>query len=504
MKKKTISVLLILAGLLSYPVQARSEEIVKTEEITLTLEEAITKGIENSLSMDKVENQAKIASLVSKNAETKKDDIIDAEIDLLNAESSLYSGRNTVYRSQDQLDSAQAQLDNGIAPMDIPDPVTGGIISKGTDLNSLPYGDKLIDAIQEELDEKRSQLGDAMKDLDEGSEEYLSSKSKYDSTLQFAMTKISNTFSTSTISSLEPDPLATLLDEMAEVQDRLTHYSISIYKSQIALQIQNSYFEALKQIKLMDAKQKAMERGKLQFEFADYAYEVGAKSKDDRNLAKLYYDSTVIAYDLQVKETNNALIELKKNLNMPFDTNLTLEEEPLDIEKSFDLTKGISSGLNARLEVKKARAQVELYHDLKTAVKNSHYEEGDNEYKEADLLVKKVEIESKETKLQVESSIRKSYETVTAMDKVARQAQQLKENAEETVEIAKLKYEVGFGADNALLTQLNLQDVSGTMVEVIAAEENLASVEQKVIEATNGYNLAKVKYFNDIGVLPYK
>jgi len=501
MKKKTFSAMLILVGLMSFPVQAMSEEVVQPKEVTLSLDEAVEKGITNSLSIDKVKNQAEIAALVSKNAENKKNDIIDAQFDLEGAEGSLKFGRNTVYQSMDQLDSAQSELDNGRAPMDIPNPTTGEImISKGDTVKD----PNIIKLIQSKLDENRSKLNGAMKDLDAGTQKYLSSKSKYDSSLQFAMTKVSNTFSTSTISSLDPEPLANLLDEMAEVQDRLTHYSISIYKNMIALQIRNSYFEALKQNKLLEVKQKAMERGQLQYEYADFAYEVGAKSKDDRNLAKLYYDSTVMAYDLQIKDTNNAMIELEKNLNIPLDTKLNLIEEPLKLEKSFELKNGITSGLNARLEVKKARAEVELYEDLKNAVKSSSYDESDNEYKEADLLLKKAEIGFKDTNLQVESGIRTSYETVTAMEKVAKTAGELKENAEETVEIAKLKYEVGFGADNALMNQLNLKDISGTMVEIIAAEENLASVEQKVIEATNGYNLAKEKYLNDIGILSYK
>ena len=46
--------------------------------------------------------------------------------------------------------------------------------------------------------------------------------------------------------------------------------------------------------------------------------------------------------------------------------------------------------------------------------------------------------------------------------------------------------------------------MAGTMVEVLAAEENLANIEEKQIEAMNGYNLARLKYLNDIGELPYK
>jgi hypothetical protein len=505
--KKNISMLLICSMLFSLPLQVQGAEKTETEKTieeetkvtTLTLDEAIKIGLENSLTMEKVNNQAKITSLVSQNSADTKKDLNEADDKLSEAESSVHFGRKKIYSSMDQLDSAQAALDNGIAPQTITLP-DGTVIPKGTDISAMPA---VIAAIQKNLDDSRRQLNSSLKDLDEGNSEYLSNQAKYEATLQFAMANISNKLSTSTITSLDPFYLGNLIEEMAKVQDRVTNYATNIYKNQIALLIQNSYFEALKQNKLLETKQKAMERGKLQFEFADYAYEVGAKSKDDRNLAKMYYDSTVMAYDLQVKEANNAMLELKKNLNIPLDTPLQLEEVPLNLEKGFDLQKGIDSGLKARLEMKKAYANVEIYDALKTAVEYSNYKEKDNEYKEADLLLQQAELELKDTKLQVETSIRTSYETVTAMEKVAKKSLDLKTNAEETLEIAKLKYEVGFGADNALLKQLNLEDVSGTMVEVIAADENLTSVEEKMIEATNGYLLAKAKYLNDIGVLPY-
>ncbi|NLK36877.1 MAG: TolC family protein [Epulopiscium sp.] len=508
--KKNISMLLICSMLFSLPLQVQGAEKTETETTTeeetqeetvptLTLDEAIKIGLENSLTMEKVNNQAKITSLVNKNSSDTKKDLDEAESKLLDAESSIYSGRKKIYSSMDQLDSAQSALDNGIAPETITLP-NGTVIPKGTDISSMPA---VIAAIQKNLDDSKRQLNSSLKDLDEGNSKYLANQAKYEATLQFAMANISNKLSTSTITSLDPTYMGNLIKEMAKVQDRVTNYATNIYKNQIALLIQNSYFEALKQNKLLETKEKAMERGKLQFEFADYAYEVGAKSKDDRNLAKMYYDSTVMAYDLQVKEANNAMLELKKNMNIPLETPLQLEEVPLDLEKGFDLQKGIDSGLRARLEVKKAYANVEIYNALKTAVEYSNYKENDNEYQEASLLLEQARLELKDAKLQVETSIRTSYETVTAMEKVAKKSLGLKANAEETLEIAKLKYEVGFGADNALLKQLNLQDVSGTMVEVIAAEENLTSVEEKMIEATNGYLLARAKYLNDIGILPY-
>jgi hypothetical protein len=82
--------------------------------------------------------------------------------------------------------------------------------------------------------------------------------------------------------------------------------------------------------------------------------------------------------------------------------------------------------------------------------------------------------------------------------------QEMQKKAAENLEIAQYKYEMGYPAENALMEKLNIESLSGTMAEVIAAQENLAEIEEKLVEMTGGYNIARVKYLNDIGELPYK
>lgn len=529
MKKTILTSLFIVAASLGLNCYAANEavtaaglstgsESITPAGLTLTIDEAVEKGLASSIAMSKVKNQAELAALISENAEKSKNDIYNAENKLSNAESEISDGRTMAYDSLDKIDIAQSLLDQGMAPQDIPlmHPVTHQLLAtipakaniqqflNDCHLSAYVSASDVIAKVQNELNSSKAKVNGALEDLDEGTQEYMASKSKYDLSTQFAMTSIANKLSTSTISSLESKHLADLMVEMAKIQDKMTSYSVNIYKNKIALLIQNSYCEALKQKMLLVAKDKTMQRAQLQYEYADYAYKVGAKSKDDMNLAKLYYDGSVMAYELQKKDYNNAMTELKKNMNMPLDTQLNLVEAQASSITSYQLIQGLNSGLTIRLEIKMAEAQVELYKDLRAAVCGSSYDEDDNQYKEANLLLKKAEIELSSTKLEVESSIRTSYETLTTMQRVLQTANQLKENAEETVEIAKLKYEVGFGADNSLLKSMNLQDISGTMAEVIAAEENLASIEQKVIEATDGFNLAQAKYLNDIGILPYK
>ena len=503
------------------------EEVNAEEENLLTLNEAVAYGLEHSILLEKIKNQADIAKLVKDNAIDIRNDLIEADLELSNAYYLIDDGRDEIYNGEAQLDSAQTALDNGIAPQDIPVAQLGITIPAGSHIKSylenvvsMAYPDapsaqidaivegaysQIISTVQGILDTNSDQLTSSKKKLEASTQSYLSSKSQYDAALQYAMSNVANKLSTSTISSLKTKPLTDLIIKMADTQDEVTSYSINIYKNKIALLIQNSYYNALKEQKLLEVKQKAVERGKLQYELAKAAYEVGAKSKDDLILAKTYYDSTVMSEELQLKDYNAALLELKTNMNMDLSKDIKLKEvDVVTDDESFDLTQGIRSGLKSRLEMKMAEAQVDLYKYLMTAVDESDYSSSSNQYKESKLLQQKADIERSATALQVESDIRTSYATMTSMQKIAAKSKELEAGAKETVEIAKVKYEVGFGYDNALLAQMNLESMSGTLVEVIAAEENLVSIQEKEIEAVNGYNLSRLKYLNDIGILPYK
>ena len=543
MNKKMIASLMVAVLVTSTSVYGATGQIVQgpesldvinqvttdtIEKKLLTLDEAIEKGLKDSLLLQQVKNQGDLAKLVAFNAPNVKDNLFDSESALTTASYLIDDGRDQIYDSEIQLRSAQAAVDNGVAPTPIPiskpEYNLNTTIPAGADIYEFlqSYYEKLglpsdvadgyasqitpvvIEGAQKVIDQNRDTLNGSKKKLDESTQAYLSSKSQYDAALQFAMANVANKLSTSTISSLKARPLGELVVKMAKAQDEVTSYSQNILKNKAALLIENSYFEALKQQKLLEVKDKAVERGAMQYELAKAAYEVGAKSKDDMIIAKTYYDSTLMSRELQLKDYNAALIDLKKNINMDLDKEIQLVEVEANIKEDYDLAQGIESGFKTRLEIRMAETQSKLYEDLLDAVTESNYSSSDAQYKEVKLLQDKAKIEMNGAKLQVEGDIRTSYMAMTSMQKIVEKASELKASAEETVEMAKVKYEVGYGYDNALLKQLNLEDLSGTVVEVIAAEENLTNIQEKEIEAINGYNLAKLKYLNDIGILPYK
>lgn len=480
----------------------------------VTLDEAVSYALEHSIALQQVKTKADIAKLVSDNSEDTKKDLTDADEQLNSAPYQLDRAQDTITLGESQLESARALFGQGKMPVNYS---FGGVnFVQGDDIDTKATAiasamhvpkevivNKINDAINEQLLQNSNQLEAGKSEYQSKTREYYNSSAKFQSALSYAMSNVSSKLCTSTISSLDPKPIGELIIKMADTQNQVTSYSVNIYKNKIGLLVQNSYYEALKQQKLLEVKEKAVERGKKQYELAEAAYQIGAKSKDDMIIAKTYYDSTIMSAELQMKDYNAALIELKKNMNMDMGEEIKVEEVALSPQEKFDLKQGLISGKRARLEIKMAQAHIDLYKYLKTALTDSSYSTESNQYREASLLQQEAEIELKSAEQQVESDIRTSYSTMTSMQKIAEKSLELKKGAEETLEIAKVKYEVGFGYDNALLTSMNLESMSGTMVEVLAAEENLVNIEEKAIEAMDGYNLSRLKYLNDIGVLPY-
>lgn len=501
--------------------QTVAEEIQGVKGEPLTLAEAIKEGLEKSITLQVVDHTNDIAHLADQHSIDTRTEIYDNLGKLEDSLEALTSSKETYYDQVINLDYAQAALDDGTAPKACTIEVKelgvsiqfnqGDVIRQSIENQLVGQPDavinmvyqKVVEGMQAEIQKLSDQLTKGQEQLDLNTQKYVTSRTTYDIAVDFAMTKVSNKLGLSTISSIHPQPLAQLLVEMCSNQAEVTAYAVDIYRNQIALLIQNNYYEALKQQKLLELKEQAVKRGELQYEYAQYAYDVGAKSKDDLILAKTYYESTKMSRELQVKDYQNALMTLKKSMNTALDREIYLVEVPVREKKDYDLGVGISSALRTNLDVKTAEAHRSIYDELIVALEASSYDKASNQYEEAELLLEKAKLGVHNARLEAESSVRSSYTTMNTMRKVAEMSEELVKNAEETVEIAKIKYEIGFGYDNALLKQMNLEDVSGTMVELLAAEENLITVKEKQIEAINGYNLATAKYLNDIGVMIY-
>jgi outer membrane protein TolC len=434
------------------------EEDTAEKTLNFNAESAVTYGLENNKTISILENKIQLAIVSSKVASSNADDLADAEDLLQDAASEIFDAKQDI---DDYVDYYEA------------------------------YGVE-VDA---------SDLYDA---LDEAQTILDSSQSEFEDALYNASYTLDNKISYSSLITLDADDAGDLMIKMAGVNLDITKYAKGIYRNQIAMLIKKNYYDALYAEKMYELKKTAKERGEKQYNMVKLSYENGMKAKDDLLLSKMYYDGTVISCRLAESTYKNAIFELKENMNVDMDTEIILEDSMINEVIEENLADGLTSGLTNRIEIQQALGQLGIYILNKELLNsNPEYKTEVNGKTEAKLLVEGAELQLDKAKTTVKSEINQSYETMVAAGEMLEASNELIKNAEEVVSIANLKYEQGFGAENALLKQMDLQDSSGTILELIAAQEKLSDVEAQVAQISYGYTMAKVKYYNDAGILVY-
>ncbi|WP_026893534.1 TolC family protein [Clostridiisalibacter paucivorans] len=456
-----------------------SEEIKDEEEkvLELDIQEAVKIGLENSISLEKVRNEIDLSEVKKRRAKSASKKLEDGD-------EKISDGRK-ILNKVEQLESLpdEYQLDDKTASevekligRDLPSGITAGQM-KGI----LEAGNMTSKDIEDSLEAgKRSII--------EG--------------LQTAGTTISGNLNFDSLDQLPVNATSNVLTTMSNVAFEVTKASYDIYKNQIAMLIQKSYYDVLKAKQMLEVKERAMERGKKQYEFVNASYEEGMKAKDDMLMSQIYYQGTEIEYNKALGEYENALTEFKKNINIPLDKEVVLTQVMEDEGEIPDIDYGIENGLKERLEIRKSFGEVIVYETNFENVEKK-YPSNTFQNKEARLLKEKARINYKDTVLNVKNSIYQSYETLKSTGEMLKTAKGMVEQARENLEIAQYKYKEGFGVETSLLKKLDLESSAGTIIEVLAAEEKVAEVEEKVVQIKYGYNLAKMKYYNDIGDLIY-
>ena len=411
-----------------------------------SLKDCITKSIDNSLDIQ-------FAKIDRGNTEIEAD---KAEL----FKSRLSSGRKQVNDGKEKL-ALLMQLSRMISGMNndfvIPDSYTGGMLPTGTtkaQLNAL--------------------ISEASDSISEG-------ESKVEKNLQ-------------------NEQVQQLLGLKTQTELDVIDYGIEIGKTQISLLTQNNYYTVLKNKKILALKKATLARIQKQQEIVKNAYSVGMKPKDDLLLCQIQEASAKIAVTKAEMDLNNSIIELKKGMNA---LNEDFDIKDIDTKTElvqYDINEGITSGLKNRLEIKKANAAC-LITKTNFEIIKRYDEPYFYEYREAEIKAKEADVNLKKAQLTVETDIREGNETLKKVGQMLIYTDGIYEKAKENLEISKAKYEAGFAFGSANLKDLNLEEASGTLVDVLAAEEKLSTVEESIAELEFNYNLAKAKYLYDIGQL---
>ncbi len=498
----------------------KKDENKDTSPMVLTVDSAVKYGLEHNKSIELLDNKIKLALIASQNASKNSEDLKDAKKMLNDASNQLFDKRKQLGEGQDQVNQARDLLSKGIAPMALTVPIPGiGDVPVQPGANILDtlvaagvppaiadsVASQVIAGAMAQLGSKQDSIDEGRTAIDEAEKTLELKQEEFKAVMKDASEKVGAKIDFNTVVNLDANDASKLMITMSGVNLDVTRYAKEIYKNQIAMLIQKNYYDALYAQKVYFLKKTAMERGLTQYNMVKLSYDNGMKAKDDMLLGKMYYDGTSIALNLAEANYKNALYELKKNMNLDMDAEITLTDSMQKDVTAESLEEGLKSGLTNRIEIQQLLGQLAIYQlNEELLGSRAEYRNNSRALNEARLLKKEAEIELEKTKTDLKSEISQSYETMAAAGKMLESSEELVNNAEEVVRIARLKYEQGFGAENALLKQLDLQESSGTMAELIAAQEKLAEVEAQVAQIRYSYTMAKIKYQNDCGILIYK
>ena len=487
----------------------------KTEEVmNLTAVKAVEYALENNQTIKMLDNKIELAIVASNNAEKNAEDFEDAEEQLEDASKLLATKKTELLAAPAELAEAQELFKEGKAPSDIPVTPTF-IIPKGANIHdtltgvlgpagAALYEPSILASVKKSLTDSQSELDASFIAYNEAAIMLRSKQDEFRYTLKGASDKIGVKIDFNSIVEFDVDEASELMISMAGVNLDVTRYAKGIYRNQIAMLVQKNYYDVLYAEKVMDLKRVARERGETQYNILQLSYDNGMKSKDDLLLSKMYYDATVIEYHMAEANYEKALLELYKNMNLDLDTEITLHDNMMTEVTEDDLEAALKIGQKNRIEIQQCLGQLMIYKLNEELLATKYkYRDSYDVNNEARLLVEASEIELDQTKTLVETEIRQSYVVMVAAGEMLKASEELVKDAEEVLEIAQLKYDQGFGAENSLLNQMNLSQSSGTIIELVAAQENLVKIQAQVAQIRYSYTMAKIKYFNDAGILVY-
>lgn len=290
--------------------------------------------------------------------------------------------------------------------------------------------------------------------------------------------------------------IAYLYEDQARIALKVTEVGQKVAKQKISLLVSKQYFDAIKCQKLADVKKMSYQRALAQENAGKASYESGFRAKDDFLLAKAQADLMKADYENALMDYENACEELKATIGM--DQSIKIKLAPWNEAKiKPDLEKGLKQGLQKRLEIQQAQGELDAA-NLNLKIAKDYLQPGSFDYDQAQTNVAKAQIELQRQNYNVEKDIRQAYQSLLTTNAMSEDVKTTLASAKESASIAEYRYREGFGLPSPIMKALNSEDLAGTTVEVLAAQEKLMDVEEKIIEIEYNSNLAKVNYLVNI------
>ena len=277
----------------------------------------------------------------------------------------------------------------------------------------------------------------------------------------------------------------------------VTRLGVEEARKQYALLTRQKYYEVLKAQRLVEVKKAAVRRAENQYQMAKDSFEAGFRAKDDMLMAQAQL--SLLKADLVNGQNtlHQAEIALKQVMGLDQKTLIKLEDD-FTVERSITpLETGLEQALTNRVEIKKSEMELEVA-KINMELAKRYTTPNTFDFRQIQLDLVNAQWGLEQQKQTVQSEVYGSYQTVLATGEMLDYVQESVKQAQEAVDIAAYRYQEGYGIPSSVLKSLNMEDAGGTIFEVLAAEEKLSEVEEKVVEITYGYNLAKSKYEVDI------
>lgn len=278
---------------------------------------------------------------------------------------------------------------------------------------------------------------------------------------------------------LKPSVLTSLSIENAWL---VAQRNFEIAKADIAMQVEQSYYDVLKAERALTLAQENLDRAKDQLKTAQSKLKLGMVAQIDVISAETEVASAEA--DLSKAQANLALAKMKFNnglglaLDIPIKLTSQFSYKPMPIA----LDKAIQYGLSHRLEIKRAEDAI--------TQRQKEIEVYNNDFTPPLVLEKSriglesAQVDLENVKANIILEIRQNFESLKDAERQVPLQEKSLEKARESLRIAKARYDAG------VITAMDLAD----------AQRGVYQAETAYLQAMFDYNVAVAKFYKSLGM----
>jgi len=257
---------------------------------------------------------------------------------------------------------------------------------------------------------------------------------------------------------------------------------VEINLSNLALSIEEAYYNVLRAEQALQLAQSGAERAKKQLEDIQIRFSLGMVAEIDLLQAQLEAEQAEqeinnASRDLELAWQNlNSLIAVEPDTRFKLTSSLSFSPVEMDFEKSLNYA------LSHRLEIQQAEDNLKLA-EKKVEVSNTPYTPAlDKEA--AQLEAEQRSIQLARTRESVELEIKEAYFTL--------------KNAEEQVPIREKA--LGVAKENLNIAQARFENGAITTLDLLEAQYNLYQSEIAYLQSIYDYNVSLARFFTRLGL----